>query len=765
MRKSIKLSTVIVSLILLAQTLVFIGLATFSYWDSKTRLYDDLESNLEAAKTRLNSSLPVLLWNFNEGAINRNIEAEVNNDSIEAIAIVIDEEVEYQIIKPWQEDIGYELSDQQLASINQTNPVKMSYSGDDGEGHVGDLLVLPSYEKIKSELKSLAISLLIQNIILNVSLAFLILFILYKFVIHPINKTNKGLREITRENNDLSKRLDENNIGELGELAANYNKLAKYVSTTLDERENALDKAEESTKLKSEFLASMSHEIRTPMNGVLGMLDLMLNGELDEQQHHYATLARNSAESLLVIINDILDFSKIEAGKLELDKHDFNLNNLLGEIAESIAMRAQDKGLELILDIKNVEESTVFGDKNRIRQILNNIIGNAIKFTHEGEILISAVLKNLENNSLYFKCDIIDTGIGIPEEKQHLLFDSFSQVDASTTREYGGTGLGLAIVNQLCSLMSGQVEVISNVDRGSCFSVSLTLEKSDNSQKIEPEYSIKGKNILLIDNHETNLCIFKNQLEHWQATVYCEQNAKTALDFLEKNQNIDLVIISMDMEEMSGIEVGEKLKNQYPSLKKVILTTMADKGDPELFKQLNFQADLPKPITTEDWFNLFDLVFNQSPEEIQEEPQKDTTNSTHIENKIILLVEDNMINQQIAVANLEMLGFQVDVAENGLEAIDKLKNTTFESRYHLIFMDCQMPEMDGYQATKAIRKGKADNTKLGKQGIFSGIPIVAMTANAMKGDREKCIASGMDDYMSKPIDPDELQAKLTKWLN
>ncbi|MGH1486894.1 MAG: response regulator [Cellvibrionaceae bacterium] len=707
-----------------------------------------------------------MLWNFNENAVSRAIEAEVNNSFIEAITIKVDEKIEYQITKPWKKSINDSLTKAQLNTLSNIVPIDLNYSGDDGEGLVGKLLIIPSYEEVEFELKTLAKRLLLQNIILNISLGFLIILILYKLVIHPINKTNSGLNDIVNEGNDLSIRLDENNIGELGELSKNYNKLAEYVSLTLEERKEALEKSEESAKLKSEFLASMSHEIRTPMNGVLGTLDLMLKGELNEQQQHYTHLAKSSADSLLVIINDILDFSKIEAGKLEIENIDFDLPHLMGEIAESIAMKAQEKGLELILDTAEVNLDKVKGDPNRIRQIMNNIIGNAIKFTSEGEVLIKASIKDFDDQYLQFNCDVIDTGIGIPEEKQTMLFNSFSQVDASTTREYGGTGLGLAIVNQLCVLMDGSITINSKPGNGSQFTISLALEKSSDANTVKPSKNITDKNIVILGKNKNNLKTLANQLSCWEINSTTFKFEEELLNHIKnKENNIDLIIIDMEFSEEKQRSLFKKLETVCPEAKKIIMTTMVNKGDSNLFKELNILGSFSKPIKTEDWFNIFTLAFDKK----QKEPEKNNNNIAEHEpnenSKSILLVEDNLINQQIAVANLEMLGFQVDIAENGLEAIDKLKQSTIESRYNLVFMDCQMPEMDGYQATKAIRKGKADNTNLGKTGVFSGIPIVAMTANAMKGDREKCIAAGMDDYMSKPIDPDELQEKLHKWLH
>ena len=759
-----KIVGVIVTLVLLVQTCVFSVTAVYSYWSTKEKLYQSLNKSIVSASHRLSNSLPILLWNYNGLAVRRDIEAEVNDDSIEAIIIQVDGKIEYQLAKPWQGELIYHLSEDQIAAIQNIDPVDLTYKGNDGEGNVGQLIILPNDTRVKNDLKAIVKNLFFQSLILNASLAALILLILYQLIIKPINRIGQGLKEIAKEGANLSKRLGEDNIGELGELAKNYNQVVDYVNLKLEELKKALEKSEESAKLKSEFLACMSHEIRTPMNGVLGTLDLMLKGDLNQQQQHYLSLAKNSANSLLVIINDILDFSKIEAGKLEIETVDFDLSHLLGDIAENIAVRAQEKGLEVILDLSHMEYDYVRGDPNRVRQILNNIAGNAIKFTKEGEIQINASIKRFDDTSLQFNCEIVDTGIGIPQEKQYTLFNAFTQVDASTTRKYGGTGLGLAIVNQLCVLMEGGITIDSTPGKGSCFTISLALEKSKKLPVTKPEENIKDQHILIVDDNFLNRSALTKQLKKWNIKYSNASSAKEALSILKEESTINAALIDINMPDINGIELGKEIEETYPNIKKIMMSTMIDKGDQVMLDKLKFLGNFSKPIRMEDWRNILRIVDEKEENSIAEETVKNTIQYQQPEKKNILLVEDNLINQQIAIANIKNLGFSVDLAENGLEAIEKLKNTRSDLNYHLIFMDCQMPEMDGYQATKAIRRGEANNEQLGKTGLFSNIPIVAMTANAMKGDREKCIAAGMDDYMSKPINPDELLEKLKKWL-
>lgn len=533
-------------------------------------------------------------------------------------------------------------------------------------------------------------------------------------------------------------------------------------------------KAEESAEMKSQFLASMSHEIRTPMNGVLGMLGLLRRTKLNDQQNHYASLANSSAESLLKLINDILDFSKVEAGKMELEIIDFNLPDMLSDFAEAMAQRAQEKNLEFILDLSEVNYTFVKGDPGRIRQILTNLMGNAIKFTSEGEVSIAVSLTEGGGDRLTFNCIIRDTGIGIPKEKVANLFDSFSQVDASTTRKYGGTGLGLAIVKQLCELMEGDVNVFSSPGFGSDFTFTIQLHKSENSSRIYPPADIHGSHILLVDDNSTNRAAISAQLKCLGAKVTEAMDADSALRALElhSTQAIVLAFIDMQMPGFDGEELGKKIRSEsrFDDIRLVIMTPLKLRRNMAHFKSLGFSAAFSKPATINDLFLGISTLKDDSilaeksqvpsvneSDDIVEGVEtititKEQGNSTHCR---LLLVEDNLINQEVALGILECLGYTADIAENGVEALQALNDAPEEAAYDLILMDCQMPEMDGYEATRAIRAGQTPNPN---------IPIVAMTANAMKGDREKCLTAGMDDYLSKPLEPETLNACLAQWL-
>ncbi|WDE04037.1 response regulator [Thalassomonas viridans] len=545
----------------------------------------------------------------------------------------------------------------------------------------------------------------------------------------------------------------------------------------------ARELAEDTVRHKAEFLASMSHEIRTPMNGVLGMLGLLMRSDLSEQQYHRVKLATSSAESLLTIINDILDFSKVEAGKLDLEIIDFNLLSLLGEFTESMAFKAQEKGLEIILDVSNIRLSHVKGDPGRLRQVLTNLVSNAVKFTSRGEILICAEVFELNEQQVSFCCSVKDTGIGIPEEKLTSIFDSFTQVDASTTREYGGTGLGLAISKQLCQLMQGDIRVSSEVGRGSCFTFEVVLEISECSSVIIPQVNIKGVDLLVVDDNQTNRLVLKEQLALWGARVSEAKDGLEALALLQRRDRPDFKVAFLDMQMpyMDGAELGRRIRalDELNDLKLVMMTSMASRGDASYFAGIGFDAYFPKPATLSDLFDTLALTLTDDETSAGQRPlithhflqglnyeQQKLPLSEHLRQEKahfeamkhcrLLLVEDNRINQEVASHILAEYGIKADIACDGLQALASLRMAAPDMPYDLILMDCQMPEMDGYQATREIRRGSGGE-------VHKDIPIIAMTANAMKGDKEKCLEAGMSDYLAKPIKGEFLKKKLLAW--
>ena len=568
----------------------------------------------------------------------------------------------------------------------------------------------------------------------------------------------------------------------LKESAEHKLKLEKALSTLKYQKSQLLEskiKAEQAAQAKSDFLALMSHEIRTPMNGVLGMLGLLQNDGLSSEQHHKVLVAESSAQSLLALINDILDLSKVDAGKLELEEISFNLLELLGNFSEIMALKAQEKGVELILDVMKVEQTYVKGDPNRIRQVLSNIVGNAIKFTEQGEIVIRAKLIPRNNDELLLKCEVTDTGIGIDKALQPNLFEMFTQADASTTRKYGGTGLGLAIAKMLCELMGGSIKVESNIGKGTTFKLSFILNISQQTTGRLPKFDISHLTILIVDDNKTNREVLRGQLSHWGANVIEADSGSMALDILNKDDSdLDVAFLDMQMPNMDGAELGSIIRSEekFNDLKLIMMTSMAQPGDAKFFAEIGFNAYFPKPATVSDLFDSLTIIEengehykNAVPSITQdyprEQPSNQNLNDFHSADQIntwpvdtrILLVEDNRVNQIVTQGVLKTLSLSADIAADGSQALKMLRNSSKDNLFTLIFMDCQMPVMDGYQATQNIRNGLAGEH-------YKSIPIIAMTANAMVGDKDKCFQAGMNDYLSKPLVNQDLEMMLKEWL-
>lgn len=533
---------------------------------------------------------------------------------------------------------------------------------------------------------------------------------------------------------------------------------------------NALVKAEEATQLKSEFLANMSHEIRTPMNGVLGMLDLLSHSALSTEQAHKVNIATSSAHSLLSLINDILDFSKIEAGKLELEIVEFDIRKLLEELVESVALQAQQKGVEIVLDLAEVHYSSIVSDPGRIRQIVANLLSNAIKFTDHGEISITVMLHSTQKENEYIlDCHVKDTGIGIPETKLPLLFDSFSQVDASTTRKYGGTGLGLSITKKLCQLLNGDISVTSELGIGSCFHISCLVQQSETSVIVKPNTIPENANVLVVDGNESSNAALKRQLERWgihvtlatsneQGIHYCKQLSSNH----DKTFDLAFIDIKMPIIDKESVVTFIREHNNVNATKIVVMTLLDEGTDMTKLAKYGVTSYFPKPFTTSDLLDSLALL-TQTNEQIAVADDCHTAGENYDssiqwrEGTKVLLVEDNRINQMVALNALKNIGLEADVANNGLEAIEMLLNKSSDNRYSLVIMDCQMPEMDGYEATVRIRKGESGAAN-------QSIPIIAMTANAMHGDKQKCLDAGMNDYLSKPIEPNVVTEKMKYWI-
>ncbi len=636
-------------------------------------------------------------------------------------------------------------------------------------------------------------------------------------MLKPLKKVTNVAEAIQK--GDLDQHIEVNSSDEIGRLAYSFNKMAEFLSKAdkvksslmadqvetnqkltreievrkkaedalqkahleleqrveertaeLKQSNEALKKAkilaEAASKAKGDFLANMSHEIRTPLNGIIGMAELALDGDLTPRDRNTIQVVSAEADSLLRIVNDILDFSKIEAGMLELESVPFNIRVLVEDLATNLAWQAEQKSLEVIIFISNEVPNRVVGDPGRLRQILLNLSGNALKFTHEGEIFIQVEPTSIKEDQIEICFAVTDTGIGIAPDKQYAIFESFTQADGSTTRKYGGTGLGISICKQLVELMGGKLMVTSIEDEGSTFSFNIFCEKAPDKEDhycFKEMVDLSGLKVLVVDDMPNNRLILTEYLEHWGCVSVEANNVQAALSQLksacEQNAPFDLILTDHQMPEQNGLDLSRQIRSTHElkSIPILILTSMGQKGDAKACREIGIQGYLSKPIRRNELYKAVQTILGSSVDDNCKDARL-VTRHTLVEdlrkNARILLVEDYPTNQQIAMRHLEGAGYSVDLAENGRQAFAQFKRHS----YDLILMDIQMPEMDGYQATDAIRNYEAE-TK-----IENPIPIIAMTAHALQGYKEKCLAAGMDDFITKPLKQKDLLAMARRWI-
>jgi signal transduction histidine kinase/CheY-like chemotaxis protein/HPt (histidine-containing phosphotransfer) domain-containing protein len=530
--------------------------------------------------------------------------------------------------------------------------------------------------------------------------------------------------------------------------------LQDQVKDRTKELQKALTIAEEANKAKSLFLANMSHELRTPLNGVIGMVDLLLAAQPNAQQRRYCDIAKSSARSLVELINDILDFSKIEAGKLELDNTDFNLHEVIEGVPQIMGERAQKKGIELLCRVDAAVPRMAGGDPVRLRQVILNLVSNAVKFTDKGEVVVDAGVEKQTDEYTEVRISVRDSGIGIPPDRLNRLFKSFSQVDASTTRKFGGTGLGLAISQRIVELMGGRIGVMSEDGKGSTFWFTARVARRSQAQALRKESAAdpRGLRILAVDDNQTNREILQSQLHSWSLRADIAVDAEQALGMLrtasEKGDPYRFAILDMHMPHTDGMQLAALIKAD-PTTRDVILISLSSISDQirkEKMSETGFTACLTKPVLPSQLYDTIVTSLAAKDSDYQHASEAGALNSDRLDGVRVLLAEDNEVNRLVATELLELVGCRVTVAVDGQAAMDK----AFDGKYDVILMDCQMPVLDGFEATRRIRETEA------RSGMDEHRKIIALTANAIKGDRELCLAAGMDEYLTKPIEPAEL---------
>jgi two-component system, sensor histidine kinase and response regulator len=667
----------------------------------------------------------------------------------------------------------------ELAALLQEAASWLDWDGDletavpifSGGHQISTVIVASDIDELLSRIK---ITFLILSLILtgSIGIAYLISSKLQGIISGPVLNLAEAMKRVSAEQR-YSIRAEYSSNDELGDLINGFNEMLGQIevrdSLLLQQRDGLEEKVAERTSelraakegaeaaslAKSQFLANMSHEIRTPMNGVLGFAELLLDGEMGEKQRHYAETIRNSSLALLSVINDILDFSKVEAGKLELEVMPFQIAPAVHEVVELFAESAQRKNLEINCLVHEEVPPVVAGDAGRIRQNLSNLVGNAVKFTERGEIVVTVSREEEDEVSALIRFEVKDTGIGISAEGVRQIFERFAQGDGSMTRRYGGTGLGLSIAKQLAEMMGGSIGVTSSLGTGSLFWFTARLRK-EAGEKEGGGDSLDGARILVVDENATTLCILQHHITSWGArcdTASCGAEALSILNS-SKLRPYQIVLLEMTMQELSGHSVAELINAAFPDLRVVLLTSIQGlvQGSRESSVICRY---LTKPVRPALLLKSLKELLNGAPVPELAVPAPVAWRSGHEATLRVLVAEDNVVNQEVVTDMLADYPCQVEIAGNGEEAVAAWQRR----EYHLILMDGQMPVMDGYQAAALIREYERVS-----EGARGRVPIIALTGNAMREDRQRCLAAGMDDYLAKPFQMQQFKTVLDRWL-
>jgi len=748
-----KIFAIILPPVVVSYLIVSLIAGVLAYYDKKNEIIDHYNDNA----TTYIKPLGLFLWNLNHSVIDSQLKSMLNNPDISGVKVV-------EYLSEQTFEIGDIPSEDQLSDY-LTYKINIEHVSIDAPEVLGTLHLFTKKDIILDVLVNRFLRDSFLFLILIVTVIFSAMYANNEVIVVPLQKLIKSIR-IFRTPEDF-KPVEWKANDEIGEVISAYNGLIISLEMGNSQIKYALKKAEDANRIKSEFLANMSHEIRTPLNGIMGISELMLEMKMDRESKNLLNTINMESESLLTIINDILDFSKIEAGKLEFENIPFDLRHTLENLCASLSINANKKGIELIHYLDSEANSNLLGDPGRLRQIFVNLIGNGIKFTNEGEVFVKGeLIEDFDHKTVYL-FTVKDTGIGIPKEKQDEVFDSFSQADGSTTREFGGTGLGITISKMLVEQMGGTIGLKSEPGEGTEFWFELEFFKqaSDTIKKEAIHTDFQGLKVLVVDDIKNNRDILRKYLESWGCQVLSSSSGQSGLKRLEETiQNeikIDVIITDFQMPRMDGFEFATQIKGMpaYKDTPMIMLTSMGTIGDGKECKRIGIDGYLTKPIRHKDLKAFISHVLGQT-KELKELPKNLVTRHTLAEAKRmnihILLAEDYETNQKLATRQLESSGFHVTLAQDGKQAVKHF----LKQKFDIILMDIQMPVMDGYEATSQIRE--LEKSEISKSGIKT--PIIAMTAHAIQGYREQCLEAGMDDYITKPLKKEVLLSTVSKWI-